>query len=67
MFCKHNWKLIQEVITKAPFEVAVDTLKNSVVGGTSIPHQMCDTSRKHITTFTCDKCGKIKRYVVRLD
>jgi hypothetical protein len=61
MFCKHDWELLSETVTKSRLEVATSNL----VGATKIkiPWQLCDASRKHIQTFACKKCGKIKRYV----
>ena len=61
MFCKHKWKLLSETVTKSKFEVAVEGAK-----GTSkikLPWQVCDAERKHIQTFACEKCGKLKRFV----
>lgn len=64
MFCRHKWKLLSEVITRSKFEVSLEVIK--VNGGElksiRLPHQLSDASRFHIQTFTCDKCGKLKRF-----
>ena len=62
MFCKHEWKLLSETVTKSKFEVATEALSDRTTK-MSLPWQMSDTSRKHIQVFTCEKCGKLKRFV----
>jgi hypothetical protein len=64
IFCKHDWELISETVTKSRYEVAMEAFDGRA--GTSkvnLPWQLCDASRKHIQTFTCRKCGKLKRFV----
>lgn len=64
MFCKHNWKLLSSETTESSFEHAMRLMKErGATGKATIPWQMCDTKRKLIQVFSCDKCGKIKRYV----
>lgn len=64
LFCKHNWKIISEHTTESPFEHALRVARGAgVVGRSSIPYQMCDTSRKFIQVVQCEKCGKLKRFV----
>ena len=47
--------------TESAFEHAL-----RVSGGGGLPHQMCCTRRKRIDILTCD-CGKIKKFVTKLD
>jgi len=66
MFCKHKWKLLSETHLKSKFETAVDAIRHGCIPTeerTKVPAQMCDATRKHIQVFTCEKCGKLKRYV----
>ena len=63
MFCKHEWQLLSETVTKSKFEISMNAAFTSDVRPTSLPGQLCDASRKHIQTFSCDKCGKLKRFV----
>ena len=63
MFCKHNWKKISETVTKSQFEVAMETVSPVAAGNVKIPHQMSNADRKHIQVYTCEKCGKLKRFV----
>lgn len=63
LFCKHEYKLLSETITKSKFEVTIETLKNAEANSLNIPWQLADVSRKHIQVFICDKCGKLKRFV----
>jgi len=65
MFCKHEWKLLTETVTKSKFEVAVATIGDRA-GDLKLPWQMSDASRKHIQTFVCEKCGKLKRFVEKI-
>ena len=62
LFCKHTWILLQEVTSCSPIETFKRETGNHLTPkDTETLLQM--TSHKHITTFTCDKCGKIKRFV----
>ena len=63
MFCTHEWKVLSETTTVSQFEHAISVLKPSTEGKFTIPGQMCDAGRKYIQIVTCDKCGKIKRFV----
>ncbi len=55
MFCKHEWKILSEVVTKSEMELALE------LGVTRIKNMGSD--RKHIQIVCCDKCGKLKRFV----
>jgi hypothetical protein len=64
MFCKHKWSILSETITKSTFDLAMETLKGA--GHTSdftLPGQLCKGERRHIQVITCDKCGRLKRFV----
>ncbi len=62
MFCKHKWYLMSDMVTKSKFEHAMEVSPDNVKS-VKIPRQMCSASRKHIQVFTCEKCGKLKRFV----
>jgi hypothetical protein len=62
MFCKHDWKLLSETVTKSKLEVATSQFSGGA-GKLRLPWQLCDADRKHIQAFTCSKCGKFKRFV----
>lgn len=62
MFCKHDWKLLSDTTTKSKFEVATEAFGNGPMR-IKLPWQMSDAGRKHIQVFTCNKCGKLKRFV----
>jgi len=59
MFCKHEWKLLSEVTTKSKLQHMRDDC--SFVANEFRGTEM--VSRKHIQVFTCNKCGKLKRFV----
>lgn len=61
MFCKHEWKILSQVTTKSKFEHAISLAGGD--GNIRIPHQMCSAKRKYIQVFTCNKCGKLRRFV----
>jgi len=64
MFCKHKWELLSETVTKSKFESSMEAAElEHRVKKINLPHQLCDADRKHIQTFTCNKCGKLKRFV----
>ena len=62
MFCKHEWELLTETVTKSKFEVAMEAIGERTYE-INLPWHMSNTDRKHIQTFTCKKCGKLKRFV----
>ena len=62
MFCRHQWKLLSEMVTKSKYEHSMEVASQRVISIT-LPAQLCDADRKHIQVFTCDKCGKLKRFV----
>ncbi|CAM0046057.1 hypothetical protein VPHF88_0111 [Vibrio phage F88] len=61
MFCKHDWNLIQETTTESKAEQNV-----RLFGQNPAPRNRLDYEEFHckylITTFSCNKCGKLKRY-----
>ena len=63
MFCNHEWKVLSETVTKSKYETALEAASIASAGVTKLPWQLCDAERKHIQTFTCEKCGKLKRFV----
>ena len=63
MFCKHEWSILSETLTKSTFEMALSALDNRITGKINIPHQLCDDNRKLIQIVVCNKCGKLKRFV----
>lgn len=66
LFCKHEYKLLSETITKSKFEVTIETLKNAGSNSLNLPWQLADVSRKHIQVFFCSKCGNLKRFVEKI-
>ncbi len=63
MLCKHEWKLLSETVTKSKYESTIEAMGGLVAGKTNLPWQLCDADRKHIQVFSCEKCGKFKRFV----
>ena len=61
--CKHEWKVLSETITESKFEHAIKNFSIANVAEMCIPRQMSDATRKHIQVFSCNKCGKLKRFV----
>jgi ribosomal protein L32 len=57
MFCKHAWKILSEETTKSRVEVCQES-------GVLKLSNLCDAvDRKFIQIVTCQKCGKLKRFV----
>ena len=64
MFCKHEWVVLSETVTKSKYESSLQASKDTgVIGKFTIPGQLCCADRKHIQVFTCNKCGNLKRFV----
>lgn len=61
MFCKHKWKILSETTTKSKMEHAKD-LGESFTGRL---HERF-LKRYFIQILTCEKCGKLKRYVEKI-
>ena len=66
LFCKHNWKVLSETVTKSTFEIAVNALNKLSLSDCKIPHQLCKDSRKHIVILSCSKCGKLSKQVTEI-
>lgn len=62
MFCKHEWMILSEIATKSKYETAIDAIGGRAMN-LKLPWQLCDAERKYIQTFSCKKCGKLKRFV----
>lgn len=57
MFCKHKWTALSETITKSKLEVLAELVQGNI-RWTSLM-----LKRKHIQIVSCDKCGKLHRFV----
>lgn len=55
MFCRHDWELISDTITKSELELVI------AAGATSIKN--ASNKRISIQIVGCKKCGKLKRFV----
>jgi len=60
IFCKHEWKLLSETVTKSDLEAVLETLRDR--SGKMNSHADSG-NRKHIAICTCSKCGKLERFV----
>lgn len=58
-FCKHEWKMISETITRSEAEVIAEIPNLKSING-------CDFGRKIIQVVSCTKCGKLERFVDRI-
>ena len=58
IFCKHKWKMLSEVVTKSQLELMSELGKR---GELYNPFE-----RKVIHILSCEKCGKLKKYVEKL-
>jgi hypothetical protein len=63
MFCKHEWKILSETVTKSDFETVVESMGHRLG---NLKTHADSGNRKHIAICTCDKCGKLKRFVEQL-
>ena len=64
MFCKHDWQVLSETVTKSKYEDSLQVSKGAgIIGKFDMPGQLCCADRKHIQVFACSKCGNLKRFV----
>ena len=56
-FCNHKWLILSETVTDCKLKVMRD------LGCTSVKNLEEPADRKFIQIVTCDKCGKLKRFV----
>ena len=61
MFCKHDWAVLSETVTESRWEHLLRIAGS--LSTANLPESVFDTDRKHIQVFTCNKCGKLKRFV----
>ena len=64
IFCKHDWVLLSEFISESKLEYALKLLKGT--GLTELTGGCANPERKHIQVFTCNKCGKLNRFVEKV-
>jgi len=63
MFCKHQWKILSEVKTQSKVELLKDIGVSIKSSGDYIVEVL---GRKFIQIVSCEKCGKLKRFVERI-
>lgn len=63
MTCKHQWRLLSETVTESQLEHAMRASNNLLGPATYNAIAAFGSNRKHIQVFSCDKCGKLKRFV----
>jgi len=55
LFCKHDYEQINQVVMESEYDMVVNSFK--------IPNTHLSLTRKLITDYKCNKCGKIKRFI----
>ena len=55
IFCKHNWRKVNEFVIDSEFDL--------VVRANRTPNTWNSLKRKYITDYTCTECGKLKRFI----
>lgn len=63
LFCKHDWKVLSEKEMESVLEIALKSFYENGIEVKTIPHQLCHGERKYIAICSCNKCGKIKKFV----
>lgn len=63
--CKHKWEVLQDITLKSKLELLLDEAGKCPYPSNTYQMEQL-TARKHITTFVCKECGKIKRYVEKI-
>ena len=56
MFCKHDWQVLSEVVTKSEFELLLGMENLTSVKNAS-------NSKTIVQIISCKKCGKLKKFV----
>ena len=62
IFCKHDWKILSDETTESKLEHTAKVMPDLA----EIRGSMCNPERKKIQILTCEKCGKLKRFVTKL-
>ncbi len=60
MFCKHEWKIMTEITTKAAYEMLGEV--TSMEGASQ---WLFD--RKYICILQCNKCGRLNKTIEKLN
>ncbi len=56
MFCKHDWQVLSEVVTKSEFELLLGMENLASIKNAS-------NSKTIVQIISCKKCGKLKKFV----
>ncbi len=56
MFCKHDWQVLSEAVTKSEFELLLGMENLTSVKNAS-------NSKTIVQIISCKKCGKLKKFV----
>lgn len=57
IFCVHSYELKNEFTVKSEYDIIVNSGYK--------PNSACNTKRKYVSDYTCTKCGKLKRLVIK--
>ena len=57
MFCKHKWALLSEHTTESKMSIATNVGVEITKGSIAL------LERKFIQVISCEKCGKLERFV----
>jgi hypothetical protein len=61
--CKHKWELLERTTTQSQLEHSLEVARRATGDPIQLPPNLCCTKRKVIEVFTCEKCGKLERFV----
>lgn len=59
MFCKHEWQKVNQFETESVMDIVHKIRASTSNAGSSA------FVKKYITDYTCKKCGKLKRFIVK--
>jgi len=62
IFCRHQWKTVEKIETKAPFEVVKELNINASSENLHSQDMHRLLTRKIVLILACGKCGKLKEY-----
>ena len=66
LFCKHDWGMLSDTTTESKLEVVVRSFEEMELKSIKVADHPCDTARKNIQVFSCERCGKLKRFVTEI-
>ena len=64
MFCKHDWRVLSDVIIESSLETAYRCIKAASIKPL-VHTALRNANATQVTICSCNKCGKIKKFTTQ--